>query len=298
MASTSSTNSVAINSVEFGQNPDVKFLFPNNGGATLLAEKVELANKSEVFKNQFSCDITDNGGRESIPITDISFDTFSKMISHIYGTKIAIDKANFREILYVSRKYFLDDLTVLVIEFLKQFLNADNLAEHFEFIEKFDIKMLNDYMAYHCRKFPLTVINTLTISAPHKRILHIILKSPIISCTEYDLYQAVVTMLIRQQKNKVFDEEIFKKELGKMIYLIRFPTMTVSQLISCGTKPSLLSEKQLVDLLLWVQDKKFSTTLQFFSNVQRFNENILNLKDMCLKCRATNIYCKKCDRSF
>lgn len=297
MASTSSTNSAAVNSVEFGQQPDVKFFFPNNGGATLLAEKVELANKSEVFKNQFACDTIDNGVGESILITDISFNAFSKVISHIYGTEIVMDRANFREILYASRKYFLDDLTTLVIQFLRKFLNADNLAEHFEFIEKFDIKMLNDCIANHCRNSPLTVINTLTISAPHKRILNIILKSPIISCSEYELYHAIVTMLIRQQENKVFDEEGFKKELGKMIYLIRFPTMTVSQLISCGTKPSLLTEKQLVDLLLWVQGKKFSNTSQFFSDIRRLNAKAA--ADKCLNCRrGTSISCKICKIGF
>lgn len=160
--------------VEFGKNPDVTFVFPNSGGAILLAEKLILASKSDVFKNQFTCDTIDRDGSQ-IAITDISFDTFHKMVMNIYEKEIVVYEGNYLEVLYAARKYFVNSLTIIVIKLIKIFLNSNNLTDQYEFIEKFHLKMLDDYIFKICISFPIKIIGQLTNSACHRKIFCIIL---------------------------------------------------------------------------------------------------------------------------
>uniref|UniRef100_A0A1B0CWT7 BTB domain-containing protein n=1 Tax=Lutzomyia longipalpis TaxID=7200 RepID=A0A1B0CWT7_LUTLO len=175
----------------FGKNPDITFVFPSNGGATLRTERYKLIQKSEVFQKQFTS--SSFKAEDRIIITDIFFDTFCELVAHVYEQTIE----------------------------------------------------------------------------PHKRILEIILESTSFSISEFELYTAIVDMLKRNYEGRVYSEEDFRKKMGRMIYLIRFPTMTVPELVSCAKKPSLLNERQLLDLQLWVQEKIYTDTLQFFSVVSR-----------------------------
>ncbi|XP_055716303.1 BTB/POZ domain-containing protein 3-like [Phlebotomus papatasi] len=267
--------------VKFGDAPDIKFIFPRDSGAILLAEKYRLADKSEVFRKLFG---SSSGGQEhgeQISITDISYEMFRIMIRHIYNKVVEISEQNFLEILYASRKYFVETLTYMVIKFVMKFINEENLAKYFESIDKFQIKMLNDHMKKVCKASPLTIIKSLTCSEAHKRILEIILESSDLPCSEFELYSAIVKMLKSERGNGILSNEDLQKKLGKLVYLIRFPTMSIKELILCGKKPSLLTSQQIVDLLLWVQENTYSNSLQFFSNVPRKSSNKSSPKDRC-----------------
>ncbi|GAB0088908.1 hypothetical protein DMENIID0001_033720 [Sergentomyia squamirostris] len=141
---------------KYGEKPDITFIFPANGGATISAEKIALSSKSDVFQKQFIA--WKDSPEERIQITDISFDIFNKFIKYIYGHEIDIYEENYLEILYAAQKYFVNQLTFLAIEFLKKFIDEKNVVEHFEFIEKFDIKMLNDHMKKAIVTKPLEII--------------------------------------------------------------------------------------------------------------------------------------------
>lgn len=90
--------------------------------------------------------------------------------------------------------------------------------------------------------------------------------------------------------------EDFWKDLGKMVNLIRFPCMSVKEFVLCGRKPSLLTNKQLIDCLLWVQEGEFTDTLQDFSSDQRvfFHTKYY----MCQTCRGSKLPCVGCKKVF
>ncbi|XP_055678182.1 uncharacterized protein LOC129786940 [Lutzomyia longipalpis] len=254
---------------------DLTFLFPDNDGSKLMVEKHRLMDKSDVFRAQFATSLKDSHVH-LITINDISFNTFLLMINHLYDQKVAINEENCLEMLYASRKYCINTLTYDIIKFLVGFIKKENLAEHFEAIDKFGLKMLNEHMVNICTTSPLMIIERLTISSPHKRILEIILQSSCLPCSEFDLYRTILRMLKREFRRlrKPIIEEEFRKELGSMVYLIRFPSMTSKELIACGMKPSLLSGQELIDIQLWVEGQVFTNTLQHFSASPRFAKAI------------------------
>lgn len=261
---------IVAEGVKYGDNPDVTFFFPKNGGAIVNAEKYRLAKISEIFRKQLSPTNVEYETGEVIEITDISFEIFSIVIQIIYGGDIDINEENYRELLYMGIKYLLYDLTHKVVNFVLAFVNEDNLWDHFEFIDKLNIPSLSDHMKRICLSYPLEVIHGLTRSVPHKKILQIILESPCLRCTDFAIYEAIVRTFSNNLDDDIFDvPKYMREELGKLIYLIRFPTMTKMEIIKCAQFPSLLTDEQVVDFLLWKTQKKFSNTLQFFSSQPR-----------------------------
>ncbi|GAB0093362.1 hypothetical protein DMENIID0001_084540 [Sergentomyia squamirostris] len=280
-----STEKTGTRRIEFEVNCDVTFTFSGDHGDEILAKKSKLVQKSEVFQTQFASGIEGN----RINITDISFETFNELIKHIYEKEVQVRKENFLEIFYASRKYFVNDLILKVIKFIESFVQASNLGEYFADIDKFDIKTINDHILNLCARQPIDIVRTLNWSLkPQIGILKIILESPILNCSEYELYREIMQMIEKTKGDKTWKE--VQKEFGKMIFLIRFPTMTVSDVIKCGKEPTLLSEKQAFDILLWIQEKIFTETLQFFSTRPR----IQDVKNSTNANVATNRICPNC----
>lgn len=254
--------------IEYGKKPDVTFIFPNDGDAVLLAERHHLARSSKIFQNQFSSSTNDIDGK--IVITDISFDIFNLLLQHIYEGNVIVNSDNFSEVLYASRKYFIYDLVKITINFIMIYINYNNVIDYFEFVDMFDLSYLNDHIRNVIIKNPLDIIGKLNKSAPHMRILKIILESEVSFHKEYELYDAIRKIMSKIVDDSVCNiEEKMREQFGKMIYLIRFPTMSTDELINCAKPPSLLTTKQVVDLLLWKNARILTETIELFCTTPR-----------------------------
>ncbi|GAB0093361.1 hypothetical protein DMENIID0001_084510 [Sergentomyia squamirostris] len=273
-----------------------KDVFFSIGNDLIMARKSKLGHKSEVFKAQFASGI--EGKRINIP--DISFEIFYLLIRNIYDYEIQVTPENFMEIFYASRKYFVHDLTTKVVLFVLGFIQAINLAEYFDELEKFDIKTITDHIISLCGRFPIHVIRTLkwTVKS-HKTILKIILESPIINCPEFHVYREMMQMIENTCGNQNWLD--VQKEFGTMIHLVRFPTMSVTEVIKCGKPPTFLTAKQAFDIVLWIQERAFTETLQFFSAMPRFQSsdycNFCHRR--CLNCRGkVGVQCTCCPSMY
>ncbi|GAB0095752.1 hypothetical protein DMENIID0001_111730 [Sergentomyia squamirostris] len=282
------------------EDADVTFVFPNDGGAMALAKKSKLIDANQVFEKQFT------SGLESDPITvtDISFATFNSLIRHIYEIdEVVVNSENCMDILYCSRKYFLDRLTMKVIEFINtvtvwrlsetthQMVKTPDLLKYYVEFEKFDIKLLNEVITNRiCHCDPIYIIKEMNLrSEAHMKLLKIILDSSVLNCSEYDLYQAVIEMMKKTKGDLRWDQ--VKKKFGHLIYLIRFPMMTVDQLVKCRKQPCFLTSSEIVDLQLWKQERTFTESLLQFSIIPRIN---INMKVLEKCCEGYGFQCKKC----
>ncbi|GAB0095753.1 hypothetical protein DMENIID0001_111740 [Sergentomyia squamirostris] len=282
------------------EDADVTFVFPNDGGAMALAKKSKLIDANQVFEKQFTSGLES----VSITVTDISFATFNSLIRHIYELdEVVVNSENCVEILYCSRKYFLDRLTMKVIEFINavdtcvysrktaRFESTPDLLNYYVEFEKFDIKLLNEVISNRiCLYDPIFNIKEMNLrSEAHMKLLKIILDSSVLSCSEYDLYQAVIEMMKKTKGDLRWDQ--VKKKFGHLIYLIRFPTMTVEQLVKCRKQPCFLTSSEIVDLQLWKQERTFTQSLLKFSIIPRINYDRKVLKKCC---EGYGFQCKKC----
>ncbi|XP_055691578.1 BTB/POZ domain-containing protein 6-like [Lutzomyia longipalpis] len=263
---------------KFGYNGNINFIFPNDDGAVLLADKLKLMAVSEVWLNQLPrCEISEP---EDITIEDIPYAVFSAMVDFVsYSDNgkpvLDVNEGNFQVFLYAAKKYFIYSVLHEIVKFLQNFIKAENLAEHFEFIERFDMQPIMEHFQAICIRFPLHVIRTLNTSPPHKRILQMILESPLLNCNEYSLFYEIMEMLIRDGKGhpgggQNGESDCMRRELGRLLYLIRFPTMTIEEFIMCTEAPTPLTDKEAKDILLWLNGQIYSSTIKKFNLKPRF----------------------------
>ncbi|XP_055691071.1 uncharacterized protein LOC129794303 [Lutzomyia longipalpis] len=232
----------ATEPVLYGKKPDVLFIFPEDGGKKIFAEKLRLAQVSEVFKKQFSGSFD---CKEDILIKDISFEIFEIILDYIHDVddedaedgedagdnndaaednEIEISEYNFLEILYMASKYFIFPVIEKVIEFVCPYITADNLLYYYEALSNYQIKKLNDKFQDIFEHHPIKIIDGLNGSEVHMGILKQILESSCLKIdTEYNLYAAVATMMKRVSKDAVDVADEMRKKMGNLIYLIRFP---------------------------------------------------------------------------
>ncbi|GAB0090964.1 hypothetical protein DMENIID0001_057510 [Sergentomyia squamirostris] len=254
--------------MDHADSDEVTFIFPRDNNAKVVVKKNQLKLNSVCSRIQF------NSGQETdtIIITDISRHIFQDIIDHYKGTKrITVTEKNFLEIFYMCRKYFLVDLTNKVFFFIYGFVKPQNLTLYYDELQKYDdMTFIEDVVKNICVRHPLSVILTLRItSASHLKILEIILKSDVLKCTsEYGLYCGIVDMMMRTRGQLDWEEAV--QRLGNLKYFIRYPTMTVSEVIKCGKYPSILTQSEGFDILLWIQEKFYTETLSTFSMVPRY----------------------------
>ncbi|XP_055686982.1 BTB/POZ domain-containing protein 6-like isoform X2 [Lutzomyia longipalpis] len=259
-----------LKSVKYGLKPDVVFVFPQYGDATIHAEKFQLANESDVFKTHFTSENWNNS--DPIEISDISFEIFNIMMKFIYGKGEDSDVTdeNRVQILYATRKYLINDLTYKCIKFMPISWNFFffNDLEALYILSDSGLRSVGDYLENWSRQNATQIIPNMTrfdTYEPQKRLLKAILESPVLHCTELELYKAVLQLMMNKYKGEVYDEDKWRSELGSLIYLIRFPTMTLQELTECCKRPTLLTKEQVYDLQLWVQKKISSDTVFSFS---------------------------------
>ncbi|XP_055679957.1 BTB/POZ domain-containing protein 3-like [Lutzomyia longipalpis] len=255
----------------YGEHPDVTFVFPLEHGAVVRAERLKLKQRSEVFRRMFSAEFLSN---QPIEITDISVDIFNDLMKYIFNEFIlTVSVANYREILYIATKYMIAPLIQKVISVAVNLMTQWNLGEHFETFERYQIKKLDDKIQEVFEMDPLTVIHNLKNGSDSEmRLVKLILQSPVLKCSEYALCDAVTrfmerTVVLSEEKMDIGEE--MRRKFGKMIYLIRFPVMSLKELILCGKEPSLLPKDLFADLLLWVEAGEYSESVQFFSTKKR-----------------------------
>ncbi|GAB0100990.1 hypothetical protein DMENIID0001_171070 [Sergentomyia squamirostris] len=245
-------------------HPDVTFVFPNDGESTFATRKFKLAQWSEVFAKMFA------SGLESdrIIIKDITIGSFYKMIRHLNGEEITVDESNFLEMLHISRKYFLNTLTSKVYSYVQNYIvNSESILKYYPDIKKYHLTLLDNHIKRVCIRFPNEIIDNMNINCDdHLEMLKIILESDFLCISEFELYTKIMKMIKQTINDYTWDE--VKGKLGKLIYLIRFPAMTVNELIQCAKPLSLLTVEQIMNLQLYVMEGIFTETLQLFPNIR------------------------------
>ncbi|GAB0100989.1 hypothetical protein DMENIID0001_171060 [Sergentomyia squamirostris] len=228
--------------------PDVTFVFPNDGGSTFATRKFELSRSSEVFAKMFASGLE----TDRIIIEDITICSFDKMIRHLNGEEIL-----------EACSYVYNNI-----------MDAKSLLRYYPDIKKFNLTYLNHHITNLCIRIPKDIIDNMNINCDdHLEILKIILECEYLLISEFNLYGTIMKMIKRTSGDLTWDE--VKGKLGKLIYLIRFPTMTVDELVMCAKRPSLLTGEQMMNLMLYAKEKMFTETIELFPKIhRRINSNL------------------------
>ncbi|WAR01593.1 BTBD6-like protein [Mya arenaria] len=195
---------------EEGVGCDVTFILGE--GRHVAAHTFVLISRSAVF--------------EAI-IPDVEVDIFMKFIRFLYISEIDIDEFNTLPVLYVARKYCVEDLVKICADYLHERMTPDTVCEILEQAHTYDIDDLKNM----CLQFIYENGNSVLMSSAFSELcfdcVQQIIKSNDLFVEESDVYTALTSWATKECARQNLESTGLNKRgvLGKLLYKIRFPTM-------------------------------------------------------------------------
>lgn len=261
------------------KHSDVEFLLKNRDGheVRIPAHRLLLGNRSDVFDRMF------NGEWEgsSIPITNVHSEEFSEFLQFFYFTKIQLSSENIAGVLKLIDKYNTPDFYPICEQFIEQTLTEQLALQYYELALSFNLAdglkgKLENMVA---RRWKFILREIVCSQASTKFLFNHIFRSDLLRESEYDIFIYSMDWIkaVMPPSDEPMSEERIKDMFGDVIENIRFPRMTVSELIKCfGKYPGLLSSAEQVDLLSHAESQSALTTARRFNCNQRHVSKFLN----------------------
>ncbi|XP_055351457.1 BTB/POZ domain-containing protein 6-B-like [Paramacrobiotus metropolitanus] len=241
--------------LDSGKYSDVQFAVGRQFGQVKIFQSYKnvLGLRSPVFATMFygslpeSCEVP-------IEIPDLVPDAFANMLSYMYSDKVEnLSTGNVFPTMTCADKYDLPLLTQICSNLLdkqltpEKCLNILDEAIHWQadaFVEKcWAIVDSKTEEVLRSTKFP---------EATHG-ILHIMLQRNTLTAGEFDVYLAVNRWASAAcARNNLDPSAVNRRQmLGDVLFLVRFPLLTNSQLAEGPAKTGLLTETELLSLFLY-----------------------------------------------
>lgn len=160
-------------------------------------------------------------------IPDIEVDIFMSFLRFLYVSEIDLDDQNTLPVLYVARKYCVEDLVKICAEFLRAKMTPETVCEIMEQAHTYDIDDLKNM----CLQFIFENGNSVLMSAGFRELcfdcVNHIIKSNDLFVEESDVYMALTSWAIKEcgRRNLESNGNNKRAVLGNLLFKVRFPTM-------------------------------------------------------------------------
>lgn len=213
---------------------DVHFRFvdANNEEKIIEAHALWLLTMSPVFEELFK--VGEWHGKNLIDIEDAKYTIFDQFVKYIYGIDATLDLENIDGLLYLAKKYKIDDLVTECVDFIAKHLSVDYVIPFFEMVLKHQI---NEHrLKMRCvsiiHEKTHAVLDSKAFVSCDKSFLKRILKFEKLSCGEERIFDACIDWASQKCKenNVEVTAETLREQLGDCFDLIRFGEMKQPQL--------------------------------------------------------------------
>lgn len=258
-----------------------KFLKTNE---TIEAHKFELAKGSSFFYNLFfESDGNPDGNPVKVNPIEINVLNFKKnsyiqVIRYIYTKEIKfvdLTVNNVTEILNLANTLQLSSLKMECIELLmKQLLDINKFFESIKICLKDDC--LKEVFAAGFKMIQNETERYISLPSfldVDKELIKLILESDVLNCSEYELYKAVIDWskqdcMKRGVKTNGFNR---KQSLGDLIYLIRFPVMSIDEFTKCTAEfNTFLTTEEYGQIFQFISSNKCRNSSKFSSKYRSY----------------------------
>lgn len=113
--------------------------------------------------------------------------------------------------------------------FLKDSLTTDNVCAIYDIANRFDMISIIDHCHRRIQKDAALVLQSRYFRECSKSVLGKILLSPMLSCTESQLFLACMDWLKVASGRNVLTKELVRRHLGRLFYEIRFGAMKLQE---------------------------------------------------------------------
>lgn len=254
---------------------DVEFVLRDRDGnrVKIPAHRLVLMVRSSVFERMFYGDLKED---RTVTIVDVSAEAFAEFLQLFYLTKVELTTDNIGEVLKLIDKYDASGLWPVCEAFMDKTLTEVTAYEYYELALSFnlgdDIKNKSEKLLCKNRKL---VFGTSDGIKTNVLVLSNILASDELNGKEVDIFNDVMTWAEAslQQRKEAITVESIRMQLGDLQPFIRFPIMTIDNLMECLEKyPSLLPRQEMLEIISFVLNKKPLTLAKHFICEQRKHE--------------------------
>lgn len=230
---------------------DIKFVVGcDEQVQTIPAHKYVLATGSSVFYAMFFGGLAENKSEVIVP--DVEPSAFLTMLRYLYCDEIQLEDDNVLSTLYVAKKYIVPHLCRACVNFLETSLTAKNaclllsqsrLFEEPELMQRcWEVLDAQAEMAIKSEGFVDIDIKT----------FETILARETLNCKEINLFEAALTWAHNAcVKSDIEPTPQNKRQiLGKALFLIRIPTMTLEQYANSVAQLGILTQQETIDIFL------------------------------------------------
>jgi BTB/POZ domain/BTB And C-terminal Kelch len=268
---------------------DIVFVFPpaakgqeneqqgdETSPARLFAHKVMLAVGSSVFKAMFYGPISESGS--TVEIVDIKPRVFLQLLTYLYTGNVDLDNNNNNnnnwknavEILHVANKYNVRGLLKfcvdhLILSVVQNWENALNIYNQTLLFFDECPTLEDECLAVIDRNAHNIINNNDQVSLINYPLLCLLLERDTFCAREVDIFVAVVWWAKNQiPLRKHQSPDNIMGLLGNAFFSIRFPRMTLKELVQIVVPSGLLTGTELTRILLHqnFQDKRVKTLME------------------------------------
>lgn len=268
------------------EHSDVEFVVRSRDGDTINipAHRLFLMPHSDVFERMLFGELKEGF---SVKVVDVCAEVFEEFLSLFYCAEVTLTPDNIAEVLMLIDKYNAVNFLPVCEDFLSTFVTIKDAYHYYELTA---IHSLSDKLAEKLEKFvcenSLEVLRIHAENALNMSLLPKLLKSDHFRGTEIQIFEGVFAWVKASlnKKNQPITVENIRDELGECLDHIRFPTMTLDELLKCFREyPRLLPAEEIIDILSFVANKNHELTHSSKFITNKRHEWILKFRNtMCV----------------
>ncbi|XP_053204827.1 BTB/POZ domain-containing protein 1-like [Panonychus citri] len=230
---------------------DVHFIVGHDNPPNRIpAHKFVLSIGSPVFDVMFNGQLTSEEDIEIPDITDIA--AFMSLLRFLYTDEVVIGPETVMTTLYAAKKYAVPILENSCVEFLKQNLSPDNAFMLLMQSRLFDENALAQMCLDTIDKSAEEALEAEGFVDIDHATLISVLERNTLRIKEINLFKSVIKWAKAEctRQNLPANLENQRKVLGKALYAIRFPLMTIEEFASDVVESGILTDRECVNLFL------------------------------------------------
>lgn len=258
---------------------DVEFrlMDEDDKAKTIRAHKQYLSAISSVFESMFNGNWKE---ANNVKIEDVKFDMFNVFMQCLYGEKIEIDDNNVLTLLYLSKKYDIDDIVSSCSVFLIQRLAVENVLSYLNAAITYDVDALQDACETLISESTEAIFELPAFLSCSQNLLTAILKLEKVSCSEVAIFANCMKWAKQRCRAKELNEngENLRNELGDCFSLLRFKEMSIDDFVKlCKIyNDGLFSNKQLCDMMVYFHEGNLVANKRYLAaSTPKPNEEII-----------------------
>ncbi|XP_040920119.1 BTB/POZ domain-containing protein 6-B-like [Toxotes jaculatrix] len=234
------------------QMADVHFIVgPPGETQRVPAHKYVLAVGSSVFGAMFYGDLAE--GRSEIHIPDVEPAAFLILLKYMYSDEIELEADTVLATLYAAKKYIVPALAKACVTFLETSLEAKNacvLLSQSQLFEEPELTQRCWEVIDAQAELALRSEGFCEIDLP---TLEIILQRETLKIREVMVFQAVLSWAAAECRRQglAVTPRNQRAVLGKALYLVRIPSMTLQEFADGAAQSDVLTLKETRDIFLW-----------------------------------------------